>query len=284
MADVPEISADSSRKPRTWAWTLAVLLLLALYVLAYTPVVYRIDALRNRVSPDDTRAGLAYVQLLQSGNIAKILASADSSVISYRKSGVIRRLISVLPSGPGTSVVPVYANWEWGAKSLLVLTYDIRNQHAWAGLAVTLGRSRTGTKLEGFSVQRFLVPPEQIYGFTLSRKTPLEYAALAVAIIIALLTWTAAFICALTPRLRFKWLWLIGIFIGLIRFQLDWTSGGYQLMPIAFLVPPATALKTGFFSPWVLQMSIPLFAILFLTRRKTLISLRTTASPEVAHD
>lgn len=234
------------------------------------------------MSPREARIGLMYVRLLRSGNTRRILASSDSAVINAKSLGAIRKLISLLPTGPGTAVNLVNESWELAGRSYVMLTYEVRNSHAWAELAITLSKHRSGMKLEGFRVQQFPAPPEQIYGLRLRGKPPLQYAALALALVIALITWFAAFTCALTPYLRFKWLWMIGIFIGLARFQLNWLNGASALVPIAFFAPPATLLKPAFFSSWILQMSLPLAAIVFLTRRKalTLAGVRAAAQPQ----
>ena len=45
------------------------------------------------------------------------------------------------------------------------------------------------------------------------------------------------------------------------------TSGKLFLMPIAFLLPPATEARFGLDQPWVLELSIPLGAIAYWIAR-----------------
>jgi hypothetical protein len=59
-------------------------------------------------------------------------------------------------------------------------------------------------------------------------------------------------------------LWIIFILIGLAKLNLDWTTGQMGFRLIAFQIPGAGISKMGLYAPWILSVSVPLGAILFL--------------------
>jgi hypothetical protein len=85
-------------------------------------------------------------------------------------------------------------------------------------------------------------------------------------------------LCLRTPIARYKWLWVLFTLVGVTTLRFDWSSGHFAFVPLSaqFLFGvSATATPYG---PWVLSVSIPLGAIWFLAKRRSLRA-ATTAPP-----
>jgi hypothetical protein len=72
-----------------------------------------------------------------------------------------------------------------------------------------------------------------------------------------------------TPPLRRRWLWRVFILIGICSVAYDWRTDVISVAPLAVNLFGADFTRTAI-SPWVVQWSLPLGAILFLLRRKRL--------------
>jgi hypothetical protein len=64
-----------------------------------------------------------------------------------------------------------------------------------------------------------------------------------------------------------KWLWLIFIVVGIGKLFVNWTTGQVFFTPLAIQLPPAGA-NAQLYGPWLVYVSIPLGAIIFLIMRK----------------
>lgn len=78
------------------------------------------------------------------------------------------------------------------------------------------------------------------------------------------------YLCALARYVRFRWLWLLAILVGIIRFTMNWTTGEASVQPISFNFPPAGASEPIILGPWFVYLDVPVGAILFLVFRKKL--------------
>ena len=106
----------------------------------------------------------------------------------------------------------------------------------------------------------------KVYAFTLKNKGFLHYMFLFFAILIPIFIITSL-IFAIRTKLTRKWLWIIGILFGFIKFSINWTTGqvGFGLINISIL--GAGFSKAGNIAPWILSFSLPIVAIIFWYKR-----------------
>lgn len=117
----------------------------------------------------------------------------------------------------------------------------------------------------------FLLAPANINdleGFVLEGKSVEQYVFLSIAVISTLFCLTMLVLCV-KSEISKKWLWFPLILLGVGQLTIPWVSGNYpfkeifhvlllhiQILPIGFLKAD--------FEPWVLSITLPLGAILFL--------------------
>lgn len=104
------------------------------------------------------------------------------------------------------------------------------------------------------------------HAFTLKDKGFLHYLFLFFAILIPIFI-LITLIFVIKTKLKRKWLWIIGVLFGFIKFSINWTTGqvGFSLINISIL--GAGYSKSGNIAPWILSFSIPIVAIIFWYKR-----------------
>lgn len=105
-----------------------------------------------------------------------------------------------------------------------------------------------------------------LHSFTLKGKGFLHYLFMFFAILIPLFI-LVTLIFIIKTKLKRKWLWIIGVLFGFIKFILNWTTGQFALQPISIMILGAGYSKSGIVAPWMLSFSIPIVAIVFWYRR-----------------
>jgi hypothetical protein len=92
----------------------------------------------------------------------------------------------------------------------------------------------------------------------------------AVWLAVPLLIIVALIIC-IRSRIRRKWLWIIFILLGFIRFRFDWASGHFDVQPVSVALFGASFFRPSPYAPWILGFAIPVGAIIFLISRRRLL-------------
>jgi hypothetical protein len=122
----------------------------------------------------------------------------------------------------------------------------------------------------GFNGQILDKSLSEINKFTFSEKRFLHYLFLFFLIIIPIFIITTIVFIAKTPMKR-KWLWIIGAFIGIMSFNLNWTTGDFGFQFMTFRLFGIGFAKSGFASPWIASFTLPIIAIIFWIKRQSFI-------------
>jgi hypothetical protein len=138
----------------------------------------------------------------------------------------------------------------------------------------TTGNKRT---VEHLTFTPVLEPLEETNALTLEGKGFSQYAVLLLAILAVVFSAYAFVQCIRTKPLRRKWAWLILISIGVCNLTVNWTTGQCSFTPLAFHVIPGSAFCTAY-GPWIVGVSFPIGAVVFLLRRRSLIAKMASGS------
>ena len=148
------------------------------------------------------------------------------------------------------------------------LTYQYRYDPGWLLATVSLERKGEGDLVvSGVHVKRMERSLEEINAFTLQGKSVIHYIYLVLAIVIPLLVLYSLVLCFKTPMVKRKWLWVIFILLGFVTFKINWTTGATYFVPVSFQLFGASVFSASPYAPWVLGISIPVGAIVFLLKR-----------------
>jgi hypothetical protein len=111
------------------------------------------------------------------------------------------------------------------------------------------------------------------YPFTFSDVPPLYYSVLGLAVAIPIFTLYSAILC-FRRKPRRRWLWLLFILLGIGKLSVVWVPGPLNLeyvriSPLSVQIFGAGVMKVPIYDPWVLSVSFPFGAALFLWRQRT---------------
>jgi hypothetical protein len=104
--------------------------------------------------------------------------------------------------------------------------------------------------------------------FDFRDKTLHEYFFLFVLFLVPAFIFYTLWLCKKTP-FKGRWIWFIFISVGIIQFDLNWTTGRMGLRPVALILFGSQFSHPPDFVPWVLSTSVPIGAILFYWKRKS---------------
>lgn len=116
--------------------------------------------------------------------------------------------------------------------------------------------------ISGFDGRILETSLTEIHSFTLDNKGFTHYLFIAFAIIVPLFI-VVTLIFAIRTNLTKKWLWIIGILFGFVKFTINWTTGQVGFQIINFQLLGAGFTKQGLVAPWTLSFTIPIVAIYF---------------------
>jgi hypothetical protein len=235
-----------------------------------------------QVGPKDQRdAAEKFIALFSARDLAGIEKQFDPRVDINTADPVIRNMVARFPRAKPTHV-QVY---QWGKSVQTSGTFygmDIFYRYPdGSGMIadVVLSPAAKGYRVYGIHLQPMSRGTLEANDFSLKGKTNLHYALLvAIVAVIALTIW-ALVACIRARGVRYKWLWIIFILIGFGKLTVDWTTGAMAFTPMAFQLLSASGMRSGFWGPWVIGISVPIGAIVFLASRRRLMADSSPPTP-----
>jgi hypothetical protein len=110
-------------------------------------------------------------------------------------------------------------------------------------------------------------PLEQYHEFHFLGQSAFSYAVLALAVLLLAFNIYALAQCIMSRDLRFKWLWIPFVSVGFVVIRYDWTDTVFSYQALAMNVPAAEFVLSAF-QPFMVNLSLPFGAILFLLWRR----------------
>jgi len=156
------------------------------------------------------------------------------------------------------------------------ITLEYEYATSWMLAAVVLDRRDGKLMLEGINFQPRSLSMAAENRFSFDGKGPLHYLVFALTVAVPLLVLYALVLCIRTRFPRRKWLWILFVAVGWVQFHFNWSTGALNVQPVSFMLLGAGFLKSGPVAPWVFTFSLPLGAILFLVRRRSLLQQEKT--------
>lgn len=146
--------------------------------------------------------------------------------------------------------------------------YQVEGRSGWALVEADTLTSGGKTVLTGFYVRRTPSSPSGL--------NPLSLQVIGAGHIVMLGAMLSAIGVTIAALLRIwrsgsfnrRWLWTIGALLGIMRLQMNWTTGEFLFLPFQVQTFSAGAIKSPIYAPWVLSVSAPLVAIIVLLRHR----------------
>jgi hypothetical protein len=242
----------------------------------------RASLLKKFTPPDDESLAIQYVDLLRQRGFDQIEDRLDPSIKNAETHDALAEMWGMIPAGEPSSVKTVdshVVHGKDGSTTSITLEYEFAPRalptsgstesmaRSWL-LAGVVIQTRGGVKtISGFHVMPIPRSFEEANEFSLLDKGFSQYAGLCVAVGVSVFTLYVFVLCKRTRTGRQEWLWLVPILIGVFRVTVNWTSGEWSFTPLAIQAPPVMTLSSPY-GPWMIQVTIPLGAIVFLLLRR----------------
>jgi hypothetical protein len=242
---------------------------LSLLLAAFIAGCSQQDLLSMIASTDDQAMARKYIDLLRDGRFDEIEQATDPSIRSQLHDA-LGQMADMLPEGDPTSITLVGAHKATNNGSRTTnLTFEYGFGEEWFIINVAWLSNNDAFAIIGFNVYDTPGALEELNKLELAGKSPTHYLFLALVVALPIFSIYALIVCARTRMSRRKWPWIIFILFGVGNFALNWTTGEVQFAPLQIQLLSASA-AADLYGPWVLSVSLPLGALLFLLRRRSL--------------
>jgi hypothetical protein len=225
----------------------------------------------NRITPpEDDALARALVAALLAGDYGFVMANMDERALGETPEATLKELYEYIDHDAPQAIELVGCNiFRSGKRRKSSLTYQLEFPHSWCVAVLVIASDNSTRKAIGFRLQKLPASLAEINKFTLKGKTFAHFTVLLNMIGVPLFVVYALIKCIRT-RIRRKWLWMLFILVGIGALELNWTTGQMRLEALSIQLLGASFLRQGFYGPWILGISFPLGAVMFLRRRRKL--------------
>lgn len=252
----------------------------------------RAKMLRMTVSEEDERFAHDYVENIRQRRFALVETDLNPGEDTSEAETNLEKMAAIFPPREPVAAKLVLGNviHHRGSSTTSDLTFEYEfapasqsTQDSPEWLLAEVVVETTGTRR---TVQRVTFTPipealEEINAFTLEGKGFSQYAVFVLATLAVVFSAYAFVQCIRTKPLRRKWAWLILISIGVCSLAVNWTTGQCFFTPLAFHIIPSFAFCTPY-GPWILGVSFPIGAVVFLLRRRNLAKVESGSESGIA--
>jgi len=227
--------------------------------------------MKKIVPPADETFAREHTDLLRQKRFEQIQRELDPSISDADTQGTLRTMAEMFPAEEPKSVkvvdIKFLGNLRNQGSSMHSLTLEYEFSDTWLLVNIAIKRLNGLSTIAAFNVTPIPDSLESVNRFSLAGKTGLQYLMLGLALAAPIFCLYVLVVCLRTKNLRFKWLWAIFILFGVGRLAVNWTTGELAFTPLAVHVPCASMTAVPAYGPWVVAVSLPLGALLFMARR-----------------
>jgi len=227
--------------------------------------------LMKKMTPqEDETITRRYADDLRQYRFDQIEQDMDPELKNRNLRGALASMAAMFPAHEPVSTKVVGFRRFFGNVPRTAITLEYEFPQKWLLAEVVTQKSGGVTTIVGFHVTPIADSLENLNRFTLVGKGATQYAILSLAVLAPLFSLCVFVLCIKTRIGKKKWLWLIFIVLGIGKLVVNWTTGQVFFRLLAIQLPAAGA-NAQLYGPWLVYVSIPLGAILFLIMRKTLV-------------
>jgi hypothetical protein len=239
--------------------------------------------LMKKMTPQEDEAiTRRYVDDLRQNRFDQIEQDLNPGLKDSNMHGTLASIAAMFPAQEPVSTKVVGFRSFLGNDRRTEITLEYEFPQKWLLAEVVTQQSGGVRTIVGFHVTPIADSLENLNRFTLAGKSTSQYAILSLAVLAPLFSLYVFVVCIKTTMGKKKWLWLIFILLGIGKFIVNWTTGQVFLTPLAIQLPAAGA-NAQLYGPWLVYVSMPLGAIIFLIMRKSLAgSVRRTQDSPLA--
>ncbi|HYH42245.1 MAG TPA: hypothetical protein VD867_09695 [Burkholderiales bacterium] len=230
-------------------------------------------AFEKFVPKEEAAAAKVILSRLAAKDYAEVERQMDPSVQAPSVRGSLEQVAALFPAGEPKSVHTVGSYTStFNALTTYNLTFEHEYSDLWLLTNVVLQRRAGQLTLLRLQANLMKQSLKDTNRFTFEGKGPIHYIVFALAVAIPLFIVYALVLCFRTPIAKRRWLWVLFVALGFVQLSLDWATGAFDIQPLSFALLGAGFFQAGPYAPYLFNVSIPVGAIVFLARRRSLIA------------
>jgi hypothetical protein len=228
------------------------------------------ELLQKFASAEDQATAKRYIDYLRAEQFSEIEAVADRTIKGDGLRNTLQQMADLIPDEEPSSTKLVGAQTMHGPDGVTKnITFEYTVGDRWLLLNVATRQKNDALTIVGFNVYPQAQSLEAQNRFALAGKTAVQYLVLILVLLFPLLTLYALVLCARTRMATRKWPWVLFILFGVGKVAVNWTTGEWQITPLAVQLLSASAFSSPY-GPWLLAASLPLGAFVFLLKQRSL--------------
>jgi hypothetical protein len=223
----------------------------------------------ERRSPQDVSLVKSYFELLSTGHSEDVEKMLDPTLENTESRSAFQELTATIPRERPRSVKVILVDphcEEGRCEDGIILEYRYNLER----LLFNVVLRKEGGQLSIVGINIRVIPESFMKEneFTLSNKSVAQYSILVLVILIPVFSLWVFGVCVRSRIGKRKLIWAVFILFGIGRLEINWTTGqlGFRLFWIHLLSAGVSAQRFG---PWVIAISLPLGAILFLIKYRS---------------
>ena len=244
----------------------------------------RADLMKYMVPAADETFARERTDLLRQKRFEQIQYELDPGISDANTEETLKTMAGMFPAEEPKSVKVVdikFLRHQGVWTHSLTLEYEFSD--TWLLVNIAIKRLNGASTITAFNVTPIADSLESVNRFSLEGKSSMQYLMLALALAAPIFSLYVLVLCLRTEGQRFKWLWAIFILFGVGSLSVNWTTGELAFRFLTVHVPCASMTAVPAYGPWVIAVSLPLGALLFLARRSTNATPNQSQSPQEAH-
>ena len=223
--------------------------------------------------PDEGDFAKAYMESVRAGNITFARQYMAPELVRPDIDQNLMRLSEHFPGGELIEVSLVSFKWHENLTEGVFdgdFDFQYHCDDGWAIVHVTLRRTRKDTTVSNIELALIHQSLESTNRFTLKNRDAKAHFFLGLSFAIPVFIFWSAILCFRTPMRRRKWLWLLFILFGFLAVTLNWSTGHLEINLLGLRLLGSSAEKGSPYSPWMITISAPVGAVVFLLQRRRL--------------
>jgi len=229
---------------------------------------FRETTLDKIVDPDKEQHALSLIDKLRSDQYLQLKDDFDSEI--YLDNATLEKVRDFFPEE--SEISKELINYSTHVSNQRPAQYTISHQFEFPDIWIVTTLTFKGGNDGEFKIQRLHVTPlsesiKEINKFTFTGKSWIHYLTFALCVIIPAFIIYTLVIALKSKTLKKKWLWVIFILTGIVSFNLNWTSGQFNVEAFRFLLLGSGYFSHGLYGPLIFSVSLPIGALMFWLKK-----------------
>jgi hypothetical protein len=230
-------------------------------------------------SSEDQATARHYIERLRAHDFDEIEKAMDPSIEGPTLRATLEQMYGSIPAADPVSVQLVGAQTIRSSGSTTVnTTFEFDFDGHWFLINAAIKTKNGAKTIVGLNVAPETRSLADQNRFGLSGKSLAQLSVLGAAIAAALFSLWALVVCIRSRLPGRKWPWVLFIILGIGELWVNWNTGAWGVDPIAVQLFSASAMSSPS-GAWLVSVSLPLGAIVFLIYRKARLATPAASAP-----